>query len=133
MKSVNASAGSPAEGLRQQDRAKTSLTLEILAPHEDGVTFSAALLNLCHAGLGLRLDRRVELMVLWAGQTGSSHAIDVRFGLPVGDSLVPVEARCRVVWSKNVEEGRSCMGLDVLEFKGNGQATVDQYLAARLP
>ena len=133
MKPVDARQSAPTEGLRQQDRVRTRLTLEILAPHEDGVTLSAALLNLCHAGLGLRLDRRVELMVLWSGQTGTNHTIDVRFGLPLGDSLVAVEARCRVAWSKDVEDGRSCMGLDVIQFEGNGQEIVDKYLSARLP
>ncbi len=133
MKAVGVTESRFPEERREQERVHTGLTVEILGPREDGVTFSGTLLNLSHAGLGLRLDRRAELLVLWAGETKSKHTVDIRFGLPSGSSLVPVEARCRVAWSKDVGEGRSCMGLEVMEFRGNGERELEAFLAARIP
>ena len=133
MTALSVTENRPLEERREQDRVHTGLTVEILGPREDGVTFSGALLNVSHAGLGLRVDRRVELLVLWAGETTSTRTVDIRFGLPSKNSLVLVEARCRVVWSRDTGEGRSCMGLEVLEFHGDGEREVRKFLAARVP
>ena len=133
MKSVDAKGLRPDGERRVEDRVVTGFTVEIRGPREDGETFSGTVLNLSHAGLALRLDRRMELHVPWAGETESTRGVDVRFGLPLRSTLVPVEARCRVAWSKDVGDGRSCLGLEVLEFHGNSRQELEQFLAARAP
>ncbi len=118
------------EDRREQDRRPTSLTVEILGRQNDHETYHGELLNLSHGGLGLRLERRVELRVRWASETRSSRTVDVLFRLPPEITRMPVEARCRVVWSNGLGEDRSYVGLEVVEFLGNGRKALEDFLAA---
>ncbi len=119
------------EGRRRQDRVSTDMTIEIRRQRRDLAVFLGEVLNLSRGGLGLRLDRGTELQVRWACQTSSSKEVEVLFRLPCNETLVAVEARCRVVWSKDAGQERSRMGLEVIEFLGNGQKTVEEFLAAQ--
>ena len=132
MKMIDVRESRPVADRRRQGRLRTGLTVEIFGPREDGMTFSGTLLNLSHAGLGLRLERRLEQLVLWASETQDTRTVQVRFGLPVAGTLAVVEARCRVVWSKHFTETRSCLGLEVEEFLADGQQDLEQYLTARI-
>ena len=114
---------------REQDRRPTSLTVEILGRQNDHETYHGELLNLSHGGLGLRLERRVELRVRWASETRSTRTVDVLFRLPPEIARMPVEARCRVVWSNGLGEDRSYVGLEVVEFLGNGKKALEDFLA----
>ena len=115
---------------RGQDRRTTSLTVEILGRQNDHETYHGELLNLSHGGLGLRLERRVELRVRWASETRSTRTVDVLFRLPPEVARTPIEARCRVVWSNGLGEDRSYVGLEVVEFLGNGRKALEDFLAA---
>ncbi len=114
---------------RGQDRLPTSLTVEILGRQTEHETYHGELLNLSHGGFGLRLERRVELQVRWASETRSSRTVDVMFRLPEEAARAPIEARCRVVWSNGLGEDRSYVGLEVVEFLGNGQRALEDFLA----
>ena len=115
---------------RQQGRLTTSLTVEILGRQTEHETYRGELLNLSHGGFGLRLERRVELQVRWASEIRSSRTVDVLFRLPEGAARVPIEARCRVVWSNGLGEDRSYVGLEVVEFLGNGKKALEDFLTA---
>ncbi len=115
---------------REQDRLTTSLTVEILGRQTEHETYRGELLNLSHGGFGLRLERRVELQVRWASEIRSSRTVDVLFRLPEGAARVPIEARCRVVWSNGLGEDRSYVGLEVVEFLGNGKKALEDFLTA---
>ncbi len=120
------------EDRRKDERLPTSLTVEIRRQRRDRQAFCGEVLDLSRGGLGLRLERRAELQVRWACQASSSKELDVLVRLPHESALVPVEARCRVVWSRDAGGGRSCMGLEVIEFLGNGQQTIEDFLATQL-
>ncbi len=130
MSPTGATQASRDEDRRGQDRRPTSLTVEILGRQNDHETYSGELLNLSHGGLGLRLDRRVELRVRWASETRSSRTVDVLFRLPPAVARMPIEARCRVVWSNGLGEDRSYVGLEVVEFLGNGRKALEDFLAS---
>jgi len=116
---------------RTRDRVDTDLTVEVLNPYHDGETYAGELLNLSRGGLGLRLDQRMQLRVLWAGQTNPGHTVAVRFRVPIGASVGTIEALCEVVWSKLAGSGRGSMGLQVVEFRADGERMLDDYLASR--
>lgn len=116
---------------RGQDRVDTDLTVEVLNPHDDGDTYTGELLNLSRGGLGLRLDQRMQLRIMWAGQTSPAHTVAVRFRLPVGTSVTTIEALCEVVWSKVASDSRGSMGLRVVEFRADGEQVLEDYFAMR--
>ena len=116
---------------RAVGRVLTSFAVEIRGSRETRDQFSGELLNLSHGGLGLRLERRVELLVRWVHETSSTRTVDVSFRLPHGGLLAVVEARCRVVWSKVIGEEQSHMGLEVVEFLGSGKKALEEFLAAQ--
>ncbi len=116
---------------RAVGRVLTSFAVEIRGSRETRDQFSGELLNLSHGGLGLRLERRVELLVRWVHETSSTRTVDVSFRLPHGGILAVVEARCRVVWSKVIGEEQSHMGLEVVEFLGSGKKALEEFLAAQ--
>ncbi len=120
------------EDRRKEERLPTSLTIEIRRQRRDREAFSGEVLDLSRGGLGLRLDRRAELQVRWACQASSSKEVDVLLQLPSETASVPVEARCRVVWSRDAGQDRSCMGLEVIEFLGNGRKAMEDFLATHL-
>ncbi|MDJ0862449.1 MAG: PilZ domain-containing protein [Gammaproteobacteria bacterium] len=120
------------EDRRKDERLPTSLTVEIRRQRRDREAYDGEVLDLSRGGLGLRLDRRAELQVRWACQASSSKELDVLVQLPGEAGSVPVEARCRVVWSRDAGDDRSCMGLEVIEFLGTGQETLEAFLAANL-
>ena len=117
---------------RKDERLPTSLTVEIRRQRRDREAFSGEVLDLSLGGLGLQLDRRAELQVRWACQASSSKELDVLLQLPCKTELVPVEARCRVVWTRDAGQERSCMGLEVVEFLGDGQQIIEAFLATHL-
>ena len=119
------------EGRRKDDRVSTDLTVEIRRQRRDRAVFLGEVLNLSRGGLGLRLDRGTELQVRWACQTSTSKEVEVLFRLPCNGALIPVEARCRVVWSKDAGQERSRMGLEVIEFLGNGKKALEEFLAVQ--
>ncbi len=116
---------------RAVGRVLTSFAVEIRGSRETRDQFSGELLNLSHGGLGLRLERRVELLVRWVHETSSTRTVDVSFRLPHGGMFAVVEARCRVVWSKVIGEEQSHMGLEVVEFLGTGKKALEEFLAAQ--
>ncbi len=121
----------PYEDRRQHRRVLTALIVEIRGQRRGHEVFQGEVLNLSRGGLGLRLNRRTELQVRWACQTSSSKEVEVLFRLPCDETLVPVEARCRLIWSTGVGQERSLMGLEVIEFLGDGQKTVEHFVAAQ--
>ena len=132
MSTHDATQASLYEERRKNERLPASLTVEIRRQRRDQEAFSGELLDLSRGGLGLRLDRRAELQVRWACQASSSKELDVLLQLPCKTELVAVEARCRVVWSRDAGQERSCMGLEVIEFLGNGQQVIEDFLATHL-
>ena len=116
---------------RGGDRVPTSLAVEIRGARDIRERFSGELLNLSHGGFGLRLERRVELLVRWVHETSSTRTVDVSFRLPYRGLLALVEARCRVVWSTVIGEDHSHMGLEVVEFLGSGEKALEEFLAAQ--
>ena len=132
MSTRNATQARPYEDRRKEERLPTSLTVEIRRQRRDRDAFSGEVLDLSRGGLGLRLGRRAELQVRWACQASSSKELDVLLHLPWETTQVLVEARCRVVWSRDAGQDRSCMGLEVIEFLGNGQKAIEDFLDANL-
>ncbi len=120
------------EDRRKEDRLPTSLTVEIRRQRRDREAFSGEVLDVSRGGLGLSLDRRTELQVRWSCQASSSKEVDVLLHVPNETSSVPVEARCRIVWSRDSGKDRSCMGLEVIEFLGNGRKVMESFLAEHL-
>ena len=118
---------------RAVSRVPTSFAVEIRGSRDTREQLSGELLNLSHGGLGLRLERRVELLVRWVNETSSTRTVDVTFRLPHRGILAVVEARCRVVWSKVIGEEQSHMGMEVVEFLGSGQKALEDFLAAQAP
>jgi len=133
MSTIDKAVASASPNRREQDRVDTNLTVEVLNPHDDGETYTGELLNLSRGGLGLRLDQRMQLRVLWAGQTSPGHTVSVRFRLPVGASVMTVEALCEVVWSKMVSNGQGSMGLQVVEFRADAERILEDYFARLQP
>ncbi len=120
------------EDRRKEERLPTSLTVEIRRQRRDREAFSGEVLDVSRGGLGLGLDRRTELQVRWACQASASKEIDILLQLPTETTSVPVEARCRIVWSRDAGMDRSCMGLEVIEFLGNGRKVMEDFLATHL-
>jgi len=116
--------------LRHQQRAEVSL--EITIEQQDGASLSCTMINLSRSGMMISCDQEILSALIPDQKTPApGHWIPIRtsFSVPVvAQQPVLIEAAANIVHMRRIARNKFHLGIQFVEFEGNGYNYVDLYV-----